>query len=167
MNVRELIEKRLRELGIPYDIISHPPVRTMEDCAESERILGGVMPKNLLLRPRRQEEFYLCVTRPETVYKASVVSRQAGASRLGFASEEELFSLLHAVPGAASPLALMFEQAKDVHLLMDERLRNEPRLIFHPCDNSFSLALSGKDFFERFLPAAGKTAAWVEMDKSE
>lgn len=167
MNVRELIEEKLHELAIPHDLISHPPVRTMEDCAESERILGGVMPKNLFLRPRRQEEFYLCITRPEAVYKASVVSRQAGASRLGFASEEELSSLLHAVPGAAGPLALMFEEAKDVRLLIDERLKNEPRLIFHPCDNSFSLALSGKDFFEKFLPAVGKTVMWVEMEKGE
>lgn len=167
MNIIELIEKRLRELGISYDLILHPPVHTMEDCAESERILGGVMPKNLFLRPRRQEEFYLCVTRPDTVYKASVVSRQAGASRLGFASEEELLAILHAVPGAASPLALMFEEAKEVTLLMDERLRGEQRLIFHPCDNAFSLALSSEDFFGKFLPAAGKQVQWVRMESEE
>ena len=167
MNIIELIEKRLHELGIRYDLISHSPVHTMEDCAESERILGGVMPKNLFLRPRRQEDFYLCVTRPDTVYRASVVSRQAGASRLGFASEEELSSILHAVPGAASPLALMFEEAKEVSLLMDERLKDEPRLIFHPCDNSFSLALSSEDFFGKFLPAVGKTVKWVAMEAEE
>lgn len=160
----ELIVKKLDELGVPCDLISHPPVHTMEDCAESERILGGVMPKNLFLRPRRQEDFYLCVTLPDAVYKASVVSRQAGASRLGFASEEELIALLHSKSGAANPLALMFEEAKDVTLLMDKRLMNQERLIFHPCSNERSLALSGKDFFEKFLPAAGKTVVWVDME---
>ena len=163
----ELILKKLDELSIPFDLISHPPVHTMEDCAESERILGGVMPKNLFLRPRRQEDFYLCITRPDAVYKASVVSRQAGASRLGFASEEELFSILHAIPGAANPLALMFEEAKDVTLLMDRRLMDEPRLIFHPCDNERSLAVSAEDFFGKFLPAAGKTVVWVDMETNE
>lgn len=161
----ELIVKKLDELGVPCDLISHPPVHTMEDCAESERILGGVMPKNLFLRPRRQEDFYLCVTLPDAVYKASVVSRQAGASRLGFASEEELIALLHSKSGAANPLALMFEEAKDVTLLMDKRLMNQERLIFHPCSNERSLALSGKDFFEKFLPAAGKTVVWVDMEE--
>lgn len=161
----ELIVKKLDELGVPYDLISHPPVHTMEDCAESERILGGVMPKNLFLRPRRQEDFYLCVTLPDAVYKASVVSRQAGASRLGFASEEELIALLHSKSGAANPLALMFEEAKDVTLLMDKRLMNQERLIFHPCSNERSLALSGKDFFEKFLPAVGKTVVWVDMEE--
>ena len=167
MSIIELIEQRLHELSIPYDLISHPPVHTMEDCAESERILGGVMPKNLFLRPRRQEEFYLCITRPDAVYRASVVSRQAGASRLGFASEEELLSILHAVPGAASPLALMFEEAKNVTLLMDERLKGEKRLIFHPCDNAFSLALSAEDFFGKFLPGVGKAVRWVTMEADE
>ena len=164
MDFTELVLRKLGELSIPFDLISHPPVHTMEDCAESERILGGVMPKNLFLRPRRQEDFYLCITRPDAVYKASVVSRQAGASRLGFASEKELVALLHSKSGAANPLALMFEEAKDVHLLMDRRLMNEPRLIFHPCSNEQSIALSGKDFFEKFLPAVGKTVVWVDME---
>lgn len=167
MNERELILRKLDELGISYDLISHPPAHTMEECAESERKLGGVMPKNLFLRPRRQEEFYLCVTRPDAVYKASVVSRQAGASRLGFASEEELFSILRTRAGSTSPFALIFEEAKNVTLLMDERLRDEKRLIFHPCDNTFSLALSGEDFFGKFLPAAGKTVQWVRMEADE
>ena len=167
MDAREMIEKRLREMDIPYDIIAHPPVHTMEDCKLPERLLGGVMPKNLFLRPRRQEEFYLCITRPDTVYKASVVSRQAGASRLGFASEKELFSILHSIPGAANPFALMFEEAKDVTLLMDESLRGENRLLFHPCGNSFSIALSADDFFGKFLPAVGKDVKWVNMDSCE
>ena len=167
MSIIELIEQRLHAFGISYDLISHPPVHTMQDCAESERILGGVMPKNLFLRPRRQEEFYLCITRSDAVYRASVVSKQAGASRLGFASEEELFSILRAVPGAASPLALLFEEAKDVTLLMDERLRDEQRLIFHPCDNSFSLALSAEDFFGKLLPGVGKEVRWVNMEADE
>lgn len=167
MNVRELIVKRLEELNIPFDLISHPPARTMQDCALSEQTLSGVMPKNLFLRPRRQADFYLCLTRPDAVYKASVVSRQAGASRLGFASEQELLAVLHALPGAASPLGLMFEEAKDVRLLMDESLRKEPRLIFHPCDNEFSLAMAAADFFERLLPAIGKTVAWISMETCE
>ena len=167
MDKRELIERRLREMGVSFDIVSHPPVRTMEDCALPERLLGGLMPKNLFLRPRRQEEFYLCITRPDAVYKASVVSRQAGASRLGFASEEELAAILHSVPGAANPFALMFESAKDVTLLMDESLRGEARLLFHPCDNAYSIAVSAGDFFGKFLPAVGTEVKWVSMDSCE
>ena len=167
MDVKDRILEELTRLGIAYDLIAHPPAHTMEECAEPMRILGGVMPKNLFLRPRRQEEFYLCVTRPDAPFRTSAVSRQAGASRLGFASEEELIRLLHARPGSASPLGLMFDEAKDVRLLMDERLMNEERLIFHPCDNSYSLAVSGKDFLEKFLPAAGHGVSWVSLSSEE
>lgn len=166
MSVKERVLKGLDSLGIPYETIGHPPAHTMEECAEPAKRLGGVMPKNLFLRPRRQEEFYLCVTRPDAVYKASVVSRQAGASRLGFASGEELETHLLAQPGSASPLGLMFDEAQGVRLLVDEALKGENRLVFHPCDNTCSVALSGKDFFEKFLPAVGHEAVFVSMEES-
>lgn len=154
----------LEKLNIPFDIAEHPAAHTMQDCKVPEALLGGVMPKNLFLRPRRQEEFYLCVTRPDAVFRTSSISRQAGASRLGFASEEELLRIMHARAGAAGPLSLLFESAAQVHLLIDESLRNEPRLIFHPCENTHSVALSGEDFFTRLLPAAGHTPKFVTLD---
>jgi len=164
MNIHEEILARLDALGIPYDLISHPPAHTMEDCTLPERRLGGVMPKNLFLRPRRQEEFYLCVMRPDAPLRTSSISRQAGASRLGFASGEELLRLMRTAPGSTSPLGLLFEEAASVRLLMDASMQREPRLIFHPCDNRYSLALSGSDFFDRLLPACGHSVTWVNTD---
>ena len=156
----------LTRLRIFFEIAEHPAAHTMEECKVPERLLGGVMPKNLFLRPRRQEEFYLCVTRPDAVFRTSSISRQAGASRLGFASEEELVRIMHARAGAAGPLSLLFEEAKDVHLLIDESLRDEPRLIFHPCENTHSVAISNEDFFGRLLPAMGHTPKFVALEAS-
>lgn len=165
MNIHEEILARLDALSIPYELISHPPAHTMEDCQLPMQRLGGIMPKNLFLRPRRQEEYYLCVAHPAAPFRTSSVSKQAGASRLGFASEAELMQYLRTRPGSISPLALLFEESKAVHLLMDEALRNEPRLIFHPCDNRYSLALSNEDFFGRLLPSSGHSVAWVTMSE--
>lgn len=157
----------LRRLNIPFELAEHPAAHTMEDCKVPERLLGGVMPKNLFLRPRRQEEFYLCVTRPAALFRTSSVSRQAGASRLSFASEEELERIMHARAGAAGPLSLLFEEAKNVHLLIDESLRDEPRLIFHPCENTHSVALSNEDLFKRLLPAAGHIPRFVVLSDAQ
>lgn len=166
MDINERILAALDRMSIPYDLLAHPPAHTMADCEEPMRLLGGVMPKNLFLRPRRQEDFYLCLTRPDAVFHTSSISRQVGSSRLGFASEEELMRLMQTKPGAISPLALLLEEAKDVRLLADETLREEKRLIFHPCVNTFSLALSGRDFFEKFLPATGHSVTWVSLSPS-
>ena len=111
MHIREEILAGLDGLGIEYEIISHPAAHTMEECELPMKLLGGLMPKNLFLRPRRQEVFYLCILRPDAAFSASEISRQAGSSRLQFASEEELFRVLKTRPGAISPLALMLESA--------------------------------------------------------
>ena len=165
MDVKERILEGLNRLGIRYELAEHPSLHTMEECALAERMLGGVMPKNLFLRPRRQEEFYLCVARPDAPFRTSSVSKQAGASRLGFASEDELMRLMRTRAGSTSPLGLLFEEAKDVRLLMDEGLRDVGKLIFHPCDNHYSVALSSGDFFGKLLPALGRTITWVKMEE--
>lgn len=163
MEVNERVTEGLKAMGISFDLISHPAAHTMADCEGPARELGGVMPKNLFLVPKNRKVFWLCVTRPDAVFKTSDVSRQVGSARLSFAPEEDLMRLLLTKPGSISPLGLMFEEAKDVRLIVDEQLRDEKRLIFHPCVNSFSLAMSGTDFFDRFLPAVGHEAVYVSM----
>ena len=163
MEVNERVLQGLDEMGIAYDLISHPAAHTMQDCEGPAKQLGGLMPKNLFLVPKNRKVFWLCVTRPDAVFRTSDVSRQVESARLSFAPEEDLMRLLLTKPGAISPMGLMFEEAKDVRLIMDERLQEEKRLVFHPCVNTFSLAISGEDFFDRFLPATGHAVAWVKM----
>ena len=164
MEFHEEILRFLDGQGIRYDLMEHPPVHTMEECEGPMKALHGLMPKNLFLRPRRQAEFYLCIVRPDAAFSTSLVSKQIGSSRLQFASAEEMQDILLTQPGAVSPLALIREEAKGVRFLADERLREEERLIFHPCVNTRSLAVAGTDFFEKFLPATGHTVTWVTPD---
>ena len=112
----------LDETGIAYHSLSHARVSAIEDCLPIAERLGGVVPRNYFLAPRNQSEFYLLLAHPDSVFRTSSVSRQAGASRLMFAPEDALSRLLHTHPGAVSPLGLMFESAKDVRLLADRRL---------------------------------------------
>ena len=167
MTVSEEIISRLDGLGVKYDLMSHPPTATMEDCLLPMRELGGLMPKNIFLTTKSRKVHCLCVTRPEAVYHASLVSRQTGTPRLSFAPEDELYAFLRTLPGAVSPLGLLLDEAKDVRLLMDENLKDEKRLIFHPCDNPYSLAVSGEDFFGRIVPATGREITWVSMSSEE
>ena len=86
-----------------------------------------------------------------------------GSSRLSFGSEEQMAELLRVHPGAVSPMGLMFDADKRVVLLADAALRDEKRLAFHPCDNAATVAMSGRDFFDVFLPAVGHTLQFVEI----
>ena len=163
-SVKEDVLAALGALGIPYELLEHAPVHTMEDCRAAEEALGGVMPKNLFLTPRNHATHHLLIARAEAPFRTSRISRQLGVSRLSFATAEELMDMLRTLPGAISPMGLLFDGEKKVRLAIDRALRGEERLLFHPCVNTATLAISGADFFGRLLPALGHEAVYVDME---
>ncbi len=154
-------------LGIRYRRASHAPAFTMADCAAVDRELGALTVKNLFLTPKNGRRFYLCITRPDAPFRTSEVSRQVPSPRLSFAPEEKLFEKLRCHGGSASPMGLIFPEARDVGLIVDEGLSAFDTLAFHPCDNTQTLAMARGDFFDVFLPAAGVSPVWVCMAEDE
>ena len=166
-SVKEAVLAALDALGIAYDLLEHEPVHTMEDCKAAEKALGGVMPKNLFLTPRNHASHHLLVARADAPFRTALISRQLGVSRLSFATSGELMDMLRTLPGAISPLGLLFDGERKVRLAIDRTLRGEERLLFHPCVNTATLALSGKDFFERLLPSLQHEAVYVDMQEED
>ena len=163
-SVKEDVLSALGALGVPYELLDHAPVHTMEDCKAAEEALGGVMPKNLFLTPRNHATHHLLIARADAPFRTARISRQLGVSRLSFATAEELMEMLRTLPGAISPMGLLFDQERKVRLAIDRALRGEERLLFHPCVNTATLAISGADFFGRLLPALGHEAVYVDME---
>ena len=161
--VREVLDA-LDGLGIAYDLIEHEPAASIEACQPLAARLNAPILKNLFLTTRRRGGFYLLVMRPFAPFRSGEVSAQAGTSRLCFAPEEPLFELLRERPGSISPMGLLFDEDGQVKLLMDSALKREARLAFHPCLNSYSLAMSSEDFFEKFLPAVKCEPVWIDID---
>lgn len=159
-----LVLEKLDALHIPYDYIEHDAAAHMDECRAIEEKLGAMVPRNLFLTTRRQGGFYLYVLRPDAPFRSGDVSRQAGTSRLCFAGEDALYDHLRVRPGSVTPLGLIFDADDGVTLLMDSALRDEARLIFHPCVNTASVAMSTRDFLEIFLPAVRKTPVFIEVD---
>ena len=154
---------RLDAMGIEYEFIEHPAVHTIEECAGIDARLGSVTAKNYFLTTKNRRRFFLCLVRPEARFRSSDISRQAGASRLSFAGEEDLLSRLRVHPGAVSPMGLLFDEARDVELLMDRELSRMDRLAFHPCDNTCTLAMRADDFLNHFLSQLGREPRFVEI----
>ena len=159
-----LVLEKLDALHIPYDYIEHDAAAHMDECRAIEEKLGAMVPRNLFLTTRRQGGFYLYVLRPDAPFRSGDVSRQAGTSRLCFAGEDALYDHLRVRPGSVTPLGLIFDADDGVTLLMDRALCDEVRLIFHPCVNTASVAMSTRDFLEIFLPAVRKTPVSIEVD---
>ena len=163
MTARDEIYAYLGALGIEYTHTAHAPVRSIDDCKWAQQRLHGLMPKNLLLTPRNTSAYTLLIAHPRAIFRTSDISKQLGSARLSFAGEPALEQYLHTSPGALSPMGLIFESANGVRFAVDEALRDEPALLFHPNDNRETLAMSGPDFFERFLPGVGHEPTFVTL----
>lgn len=159
---REVFEL-ISAMGIGYRFVQHPPVRNMEDCKASEEALGAVMPKNLFLCTRNESDFFLLLTRPDAKYRTADISKQLGVSRLSFGSSEKLYEYLQTLPGAISPMGLLFDEEHKMKLAVDSALRDAPVLAFHPCVNTMSLSMTSEDFFGVFLPTLGYEPTFVEI----
>jgi len=163
MSARREILAFLDDIGIRYDLMEHPPVHSIEDCALAEEKLHCVVPKNLFLTPRNQSFYALCLTRPNAHFRTADFSKQIGSSRLSFGGHDALMEKLRTTPGAVSPMGLIFPSAADVPLYLDESLCACQRLGFHPNDSAWTLAMSTEDFLGRFLEALGRKPAYARF----
>jgi len=153
----------LAENNISYRHAYHKRVSAISECALPEKLLGGCMPKNLLLTPRNESAYYLLVMHPESVFKTGLVSKQAASSRLSFASDEALEKLFHTHPGAVSPFGFLFDAENKVNLLIDRRLLSEEKLIFHPLENTASVLLQKDVFLNTALPLFKRAPVYIDM----
>lgn len=153
----------LAAMGIEFTYLRHDPVTTIEDCAAPAEALDAIIPRNLFLTHANSGIYYLLLASPDAAFRTSSVSKQLGVARLSFAPPEKPIDMLRALPGAITPMGLIFESAKDVRLAVDSKLKGARRLAFHPCVNDMSLAMAAKDFFGAFLHAVGATPEFVEM----
>ena len=153
-------------LSIPFSRIDHEEVHTMEDCEAIDRALGGEICKNLFLCNQQKTTFYLLMIREDKAFKTKDISKQLGVSRLSFASPEHMQHYLHVLPGAASPMGLLFDSARDVRLVIDRDVIQSEYLGCHPCANTASIKLSMRDFLDKYLPVTGHTPTFVTVEKT-
>lgn len=145
----------LTERNIGYTRYTHKPIFTIEDGREIAEYIGVEPCKTLLLADRRHQ-YYMLLTIGDGKISLAELARQTGSSRLSFASPEALGTLLHATPGAVSPLGLIFDFNHIVNLCVDEALLHQEYITVHPCVNNESYVFRSADFFNLFLPAVNR-----------
>lgn len=162
MTCAETVLEKLEELSIPYELARHDKLFSIEECAKAEEMLGAKMPKNLLLSTTNRSAYALLVMNGSSPFKTGVVSKNAGYSRLSFASEEDIRQLLGTYPGAVSPFGMLFDTELRVECLIDRALIQEEYLLFHPLDNTCSVKIRTRDLIGVFLPATGHKARIID-----
>lgn len=162
-DVENRVYECLARLEIPFTRVDHEAAFTMEDCAAISEALEVHICKNLLLTPRNRSAFYLLCMPGEKPFSTKDFSKLIGASRLSFATEEDLVTLLGCHAGSASILGLMNDTEHRVTLAIDRTVAGDEWFGCHPCKNTSSLRLKTRDVLEKFLPATGHEAVIVDL----
>lgn len=153
----------LDKLGIAYWRVDHAVLPTIEACREVDKLLGTRICKNLFLCNAQKTKFYLLMMPGTKQFKTKDVSKQIGSPRLSFGPAEFMERYLDIQPGSVSVMGLMNDKENQVQLLIDRHVAEAEYLGCHPCINTSSLKLRTRDVLERFLPAVGHEAVYVDL----
>jgi Ala-tRNA(Pro) deacylase len=153
----------LDAIGMPYEGLTHDPGDTIALCEEIEKKLGAPIVKNLFLCNQQKTAFYLLIMPGPKVFKTKYLSKQIGSARLSFADADAMKEYLGVTPGSVSIFGLINDKEKNVRLIFDREILNEPVLGFHPCKNTATLKVTLRDLNEIFLPAVGYAPTVVDL----
>ena len=151
---------RLNELGINYELDEHEAVFTIEAIIALGLNKRGMIPVNLFLRDASGKRHFLVIHDGEKQSDLKKLREEIGCSRLSFGSEERLMKHLGLTKGSVSPFGLINNTNHDVELVIDESIKGQKILGFHPNINTATVWISYDDFM-RFVKACGNPVKFV------
>lgn len=147
----------LAEMGISdYTVTEHTALLHSDDAEAAGAILPGLTMKNLLLRRKKSDRFYLLLTDYRDHADLKHYKQIAEWGQVRFAREEEMSQLLGVTTGAVSPLALFNDTEHKITVVLARDITSAaPDAIVnvHPCRNTATLSMRKEDlmqFLERF-----------------
>jgi Ala-tRNA(Pro) deacylase len=160
----ELLEL-LEKLGICYKRYKHQPIYNVADAEKYAKNIDGAHCKNLFLTDAKGK-LYLAVTLEKKRVDLKGVSKQIGAKRLSFASNDILEDALNIKPGGVTPFALINDINKHIVVLFDKDILKERKLSFHPLVNTETITISTEDIL-KFINYCGHKLIFVENPLKE
>lgn len=136
----------LKNLGIDYRRVEHPPVYTVEEAKRLCSNIEATGCKNLFMKESFHKNYYLIIMLDNKRADFKSISKQLKISRLTFANENELNNILGLKPGEVTPFGLLNDKEKVVNVIIDDELENSKLVSFHPNVNTSTLILRYKDF---------------------
>jgi Ala-tRNA(Pro) deacylase len=166
MDVAPAVYAALDALGISYERYDHPAVFNAEDASKFWNPIEGVQCKNLFLRNKKGDRHYLVVLEIGKRADLREIVKLVGDDRLSFGSPERLMAELGLTPGSVSPFGLLNDLDGSVRVLIDQELKGQTRLIFHPNINTASVVVSWTDL-ERFLATRRNSVRLIALPSSQ
>jgi Ala-tRNA(Pro) deacylase len=150
------------KLDISFEYHEHPPLATIEDAKIHWKDYESGRCKNIFFRNHKGNRHYLVILEHLQQLDIRDLEKKLKQGKLTFASDRRLKEYLGVEPGSVSPLGLINDKEKHVHIFIDETLNKYDRLAFHPNINTASLVVS-KDDFLKFLEYCGNSYEFIRL----
>ena len=148
--------------NISHTWYTHPEAPTIEIARQHWLKDGSKHCKNLFFRNHKGNRHYLVVLDCERDLAIHDLEKRLHQGKLSFASPQRMEKYLGLHPGSVSPFGLINDTENHVHLFLDENLKNELSLSFHPNDNRATVVISNGEFM-RYLSLVGNAYEFIEL----
>ena len=162
MERRQKVFDWLTEHNISYSWYEHPEAPTIEIARRYWHADGSKHCKNLFFRNHKGNRHYLVVFDCDKSMAIHDLEHLLHQGKLSFASPERMERWLGLQPGSVSPFGLINDPENHVHLFLDESLREQPSLSFHPNDNRATVVIDRAEF-EKYLSLVGNTYEYIKL----
>ena len=154
-----------KKLNIDYKLIRHPAIFCKADEYKVKDIdFGGVKCKNLFLKDKKTNKFYLVSLPVEKRADLKKISDGLHSSRLSFGNDEELWQKLHIKAGSVSILNVIGAPNTDVTFVIDKEILKLPKVTFHPNDNTASMCFNPCDIV-KIMESYNKEYIFLEVEE--
>ena len=152
----------LKELNIPYKLVAHKAVYTMQEM-EALQIEGiEYVAKNLFVRDDKKKNYYLVVVQKDKRVDLKELKITLNSRPLTLASEEDLMRYLYLEKGAVTPLGVLNDKDNAVTVIIDKALQSSEYIGMHPNENTASVWLTVKDL-ERVIKYCTNTLLYLDL----
>ena len=156
--------RRLEELSIEFETLTHSPLQTVAESKSLLSKLPGSHIKNLFLRDKKRTYFLLTVTQDRQVDLKILRTVVGAKGTLSFGSAEALMELLGVKPGAVTPFSVMNDKENKVSAFLDESLIKTPTLNAHPLRNDMTTSLGIGDLL-KFMTAENHSPTLINFNE--
>lgn len=161
---RKIVMDTLEKMAIPYEIIEHEAVFTVEQIEEIQlwNHPDGIGAKNLFLRDGSGKRHFLIVLREDKQADLKELRKEIQSSRLSFASAERLDRYMKLTQGSVSPFGVLNDTECAVEVFFDEDLRDYQYIAVHPNDNTATVWLKLSDLV-KMIETHGNSFQFVKI----
>ena len=164
-SIRQKIFDVMESMNVPYDVVEHQPVYTIEEMEAIEELNKNskdLVVKNLFIRDDTKQRFFLIVLHKDKRVNLKELRQTLNSRPLTFASEKYLLKYLGLNTGAVSPFGVINDTDCTVEVVFDKDILAYERIGVHPNDNTATVWIRPQDL-ELIIKNHGNVVTYIDL----